>query len=248
LRLLIENHLLMASVSQRRDLDDPAVIRQFAKQVQNSETLCLLTLLTFVDTLATSDKLWNGFKDSLLWLLHHKAVRIITGGTEFMRAEEKQRELLMEEVQRLMPRNLTQEELGAHFGALPPRYFQIHSAKETLDDLILVHRFMRLQISDEENPLAPVVNWHNEPDRGYNVVKVCTWDRARLFNTIAGSLSAAVSTFSAHRFLRARMKSRWIPFQSTTQRQAALRVPKRVRNSRACFAKRLRAKKWISMH
>ena len=35
LRLVIEQHLLMASLSQRRDLDDPAVIRQFAKQVQN---------------------------------------------------------------------------------------------------------------------------------------------------------------------------------------------------------------------
>ena len=43
------------------------VIRQFAKQVQNPETLSLLTLHTFVDALATSDKLWNGFKDSLLW-------------------------------------------------------------------------------------------------------------------------------------------------------------------------------------
>ena len=36
LRLVIEHHLLMASVSQRRDLDDPAVIRQFADKVQNA--------------------------------------------------------------------------------------------------------------------------------------------------------------------------------------------------------------------
>ena len=70
LRLLIENHLLMASISQRRDLDDPAVIRNFAKRVQNPENLALLTLHTFVDAQATSDKLWNGFKDSLLWSLH----------------------------------------------------------------------------------------------------------------------------------------------------------------------------------
>src|SRR5262249_29366083 len=34
LRLVIQNHLLMASVSQRRDLEDPAVIRQFAKQIE----------------------------------------------------------------------------------------------------------------------------------------------------------------------------------------------------------------------
>ena len=32
LRVLIENHLLMAAVSQRRDLDDPSVIRDFARQ------------------------------------------------------------------------------------------------------------------------------------------------------------------------------------------------------------------------
>ena len=50
---------------------------------------------------------------------------------------------------------------------------------------------MRLQILEEENALAPVVDWHNEPDRGYNAVQVCTWDRGGLFSKIAGSLSAA---------------------------------------------------------
>jgi [protein-PII] uridylyltransferase len=191
LRLLIENHLLMASTSQRRDLDDPAVIRKFAKLVQNPETVYLLTLHTFVDSLATSDKLWNGFKDSLLWSLHKKTMELMTGGTEFVRAEEKQRELLMEEVMRLLPPDFSDEELHAHFGTLPPRYFQIHSAREMVDDLILAHRFMRRQISDEEDPLAPVCNWHNQPDRACNEVKLCTWDRAGLFRKIAGSLSAA---------------------------------------------------------
>jgi [protein-PII] uridylyltransferase len=194
LRLLIENHLLMASTSQRRDLDDPAVIRKFAKQVQNPETVYLLTLHTFVDSLATSDKLWNGFKDSLLWSLHNKAVELMSGGpggTEFIRAEEKQRELLMEEVMGMLPHDFSGEELHAHFGSLPARYFQIHSAREVVDDLVLAHRFMRRQVSDEDDPLAPVCNWHNQPDRACNEVKVCTWDRAGLFRKIAGSVSAA---------------------------------------------------------
>ena len=203
LRLVIENHLLMASLSQRRDLDDPAVIRQFARQVETPETLVLLTLLTFADALATSDKLWNGFKDSLLWSLHHKAMRLMVGGSEFIRAEEKQRELLLDEVLHLMPPHLSEEELRAHFATLPPRYLQIHLAREILDDLILTHRFMRLQIAEEENPLAPVVNWHNEPDRGYNAVKICTWDRAGLFRKIAGSFSATgLNILSAQIFTR----------------------------------------------
>ena len=66
LRLVIEQHLIMASISQRRDLDDPAVIRNFAGLIQTPENLRLLTLHTFADSLGTSDKLWNGFKDSLL--------------------------------------------------------------------------------------------------------------------------------------------------------------------------------------
>src|SRR3954468_2034705 len=95
LHVIIDNHLLMASVSQRRDLDDLSVIQQFAKQVENPETLAMLTLHTFVDAQATSDKLWNGFKDSLLWSLHLKAMQLMAGGSEFVRAEEKQREQLM---------------------------------------------------------------------------------------------------------------------------------------------------------
>jgi [protein-PII] uridylyltransferase len=203
LRRVIEHHLLMASVSQRRDLDDPAVIRQFATQVQSPETLTLLTLHTFVDAQATSDKLWNGFKDLLLGALHHKTMQLMTGGPEFARAEEQQRERLRQEVRRLAPEPLSKEELEAHFASLPPRYFQVHPAKEILAELILAHLFMRLQVSEDEDPLAPVVNWHNEPDRAYNAVKICTWDRAGLFCKIAGSLSAAgLNILSAQIFTR----------------------------------------------
>jgi [protein-PII] uridylyltransferase len=202
LRLLIENHLLMASTSQRRDLDDPAVIRRFANQIQNSETLTLLALHTFADSLATSDKLWNGFKDSLLWSIYNKTSALMAGGTEFVRAEEKQRELLMEEVHGLAS-GLEGEELHAHFGALPPRYFQIHGAREVLDDILLAHQFLELQASDQDNPLTPVVYWHDQPDRACNAVKICTWDRAGLFRKIAGSLSAAgLNILSAQIFTR----------------------------------------------
>jgi [protein-PII] uridylyltransferase len=203
LLLVVEHHLLMASVSQRRDLDDPAVIRRFAKQVQTPENLSLLTLHTFVDSQATSDKLWNGFKDLLLGSLHHKAFQLMTGGAEFVRAEEKQRELLMQEVRSLAPDTLSEEELQAHFATLPAAYFQSHSAKETLADLLRAHQFMHRQTIAEENALAPVVNWHNEPDRGYNDVKICTWDRAGLFRKIAGSFSAAgLNILSAQIFTR----------------------------------------------
>jgi [protein-PII] uridylyltransferase len=156
-----------------------------------------------VDALATSDKLWNGFKDSLLWQLHQRAKPLFTGGTEFIRAEEKHREQLMHEVRDLLPAPVDDEELKAHFASLPGRYFQIHSAREIYEDLVLTHRFIRMQIVEEDRPLAPVVNLHNEPDRGYSVVRVCTWDRAGLFSRMAGSLSAVgLTILSAQIFTR----------------------------------------------
>jgi [protein-PII] uridylyltransferase len=203
LRLVIEHHLLMASVSQRRDLDDPAVVRHFARRVENQEVVSLLTLHTFADSLATSDKLWNGFKESLLWSLHGKTLRLMAGQTEFARAEEKQREQLMEEVRSLLPESVAADELEAHFSNLPARYFQIHPATDVLQDLLLTHSFLGLQVLEEENLLTPIVNWHNDADRACNAVKVCTWDRAGLFRKIAGSLSAAgLNILSAQIFTR----------------------------------------------
>ncbi len=204
LRLVIEHHLLMASVSQRRDLDDTSVIQHFAQEIETVETLSVLTLHTFVDSLATSDKLWNGFKDSLLWTLHSKARRLMIDGEEFLRAEDKQRETLMAEVSRKLPSHISQEELEAHFISLPPRYFNVHTVREVLADLEVAHQFMHRQIEETERALSPVVQWQDELNRGYNNVKVCTWDRAKLFVNIAGSFSAAgLSILTAHIFTRA---------------------------------------------
>jgi [protein-PII] uridylyltransferase len=204
LRLLVENHLLMAQISQRRDLEDPTVIRHFARQVQTTENLLLLTLHTFADSLGTSEQLWNGFKDTLLLTLQFKAMQVLSGGTEFMVAETKERERQAQAVRQLVPNQITGEEVEAHFASLPPRYFLIHSAKEIADDLTLTHGFMHLQLAEEEKALEPVTAWHNEPDRGYSVAKVCTWDRAGLFSKITGSFSAAgINILSAQIFTRA---------------------------------------------
>ena len=203
LHTIIENHLLLAGVSQRRDLDDPAVIRNFARQIQTPETLDLLTLLTFADSQGTSDKLWNGFKDSLLWQLHDRAMALLTGGTEFVRASRIQRESLLQQVRELAPKSISNEELNAHFTALPQRYFEIHTAEDIGNDLELTHRFMRRQVLEDDRVLSPATAWLDEPDRGYNLVKICTWDRAGLFSKIAGSFSAVgLNILSAQIFTR----------------------------------------------
>ena len=192
LTLLIENHLAMAQVSQRRDLDDESVIRNFARQIQTAQNLSMLALHTLADSMATSDQLWNGFKDTALWRLYRKTLDFLSGASEFRLAQDRQRALLLEQVQRLAPPTFDPAEVQAHFQNLPPRYCQVNDAREILRDVTQVHRFMNLQLaSGDDNALAPIIAWQNEPDRGYNTVTVCTWDRDRLFSNITGCLTAA---------------------------------------------------------
>jgi len=129
---------------------------------------------------------------------------VLTGGTEFRKASEEARADLRNVVRRLVPKRISDEEVDAHFQLLPPRYFDIHTASQIHDDLEITHRFMHRLILEEQRALAPVTAWVDEPDRGYSLVKVCTWDRAGLFGKIAGSLSAAgLNILGAQIFTRA---------------------------------------------
>jgi [protein-PII] uridylyltransferase len=142
--------------------------------------------------MGTSDQLWNGFNDAVLWQLFHRARRVLAGGSEFLVAETRQRELLLEEVLRMAPRTFDPDEIQGHFNSVPPRYCQINDATDILRDVTQVHRFIRLQLADNEvNALTPIITWHNEPDRGYTTVTLCTWDRDRLFSNLTGCLTAS---------------------------------------------------------
>ncbi len=191
LDLLIRQHLLMSRISQRRDLEDASVIKNFAAEVGSLEHLKMLTLHTLADSLGTSDQLWNGFKDSLLLQLYRKAQDHMEGTSEYLSAETRRREVLAEEVREILGGGVTEEELQAHFELLPARYFEVHEAPAIERDLRLVRRFLKIQFGPDKDALEPAVAWLNEPDRGCATLRVCTWDRPGLFGKITGALTAA---------------------------------------------------------
>jgi len=74
---LVENHLLMSTVAQSRDLSDPRTIESFAKTVQTMERLRLLLVLTIADIRAVGPGVWTGWKGELLRTLYHETEALL---------------------------------------------------------------------------------------------------------------------------------------------------------------------------
>jgi [protein-PII] uridylyltransferase len=68
----IAQHLLLPNIATRRDLDDPAVIRDVADAVTDGRTLRVLYLLSVADARATGPAVWSPWKGSLLRALYER--------------------------------------------------------------------------------------------------------------------------------------------------------------------------------
>jgi len=78
---LVTQHLVMSQTAQRRDITDPDTLKGFCEIVGNQTRLDYLYLMTIADIAATSSKLWNSWKDSLLWELYSAASLALAEGS-----------------------------------------------------------------------------------------------------------------------------------------------------------------------
>ena len=79
---LVRDHLLMSVTAQRKDINDPDVVREFAQQVGSMNMLNYLYLLTVSDIRSTNPKLWNNWKDALLKQLYRATKTVIRRGID----------------------------------------------------------------------------------------------------------------------------------------------------------------------
>ena len=79
---LVRDHLLMSVTAQRKDISDPDVVREFARQVGSMDMLNYLYLLTVADIRSTNPKLWNNWKDALLKQLYNSTKHVIRLGID----------------------------------------------------------------------------------------------------------------------------------------------------------------------
>jgi len=122
-QFLIREHLLMAHISQRRDIDESDTIDDFIEHVGSAGRLRMLTLLTFADFMALSEEALTEWKKALLWRLYTKALMLIEKGFEFKTAVQGKHGIasFVNALSSSIPENV----LKNHLKQLPDQYMRM---------------------------------------------------------------------------------------------------------------------------
>lgn len=130
-RWLVENHLIMSTTAQRKDLNDPEEIYHFAELVGDQILLDYLFLLTVADIRATSPTVWNSWKESLLTELFLKTTRALRRGLDNkIKQDELGRLTRIEARNRLIDEGEESQKINAIWNNFNSEYFWRYSAKD----------------------------------------------------------------------------------------------------------------------
>lgn len=173
---LVDAHLEMSQISQRRDLAEPGLVDAFARRVGTLDRLHMLLLLTYADHCGVGPGVWNDWKGALLWDLYARARIVLTRGSAWSdEAAESPRDTAARQLEAEFPPS----EVERHLALMPERYLRAAAADE------IVRHFRLIQGRGE---LALVADWRAAA-HGTDLVVAAT-DHPGLFAQLAGTLTA----------------------------------------------------------
>ncbi|HKK13126.1 MAG TPA: [protein-PII] uridylyltransferase [Gammaproteobacteria bacterium] len=178
---LVRNHLILSVTAQRRDISDPLVINDFARQVGDRTRLDYLYLLTVADIRATNPELWNSWKEALLEELYTVTKRALRRGLEHpLDQNERIREAKAAARRLLAIDGVTRATLEAVWSDFSQEYFLRHTP-----DQIAWHTLL---IAEHDPAGGPLVDIRQETERGGTEIFVYTRAENRLFALVTATL------------------------------------------------------------
>jgi [protein-PII] uridylyltransferase len=179
---LVEQHLIMSATAQRKDIDDPEVIQEFAKVVGTVERLDYLYLLTGADMRGTNPKRWNSWKGALLDRLHQRTREALQRGLDRPQDEDQLIQAAQEKARSFLADTpYTEEQLRLCWMQLSTDYFL-----QTPADTIAWHTRLLLENSDYHERIQ--VFMREDPERGCSEIFTVGPDRDGLFAETAAKL------------------------------------------------------------
>jgi [protein-PII] uridylyltransferase len=181
--LLVNQHVAMAHLAQRRDLNEPHVVTDFAARLGTLDALNLLLLLTYADLNAVAPGVWSEWKSTLLWELYRRA-RTVLAGSDAPLDEATKTARFKERVVKALEGSLALSEVERHVALLPDRYVRVIRPAAAA---IHLHLIKELKSDVQSNTFAR--RWRRYA-RESTELTICTKDRHGLCADIAGALAA----------------------------------------------------------
>lgn len=179
---LVENHLIMSTVAQSRDLSDRKTIGDFAATVQKLERMKLLLILTTADIRAVGPGVWNGWKAQLLRNLYYETEPVLTGG--FSEVNRSRRIEAAQAEFRAAMQEWSADELDRYTARHYPPYW----LKVDLERKVADARFIA-GVEQAGRQLATMARI--DASRGVTELAILAPDHPRLLSNIAGACAVA---------------------------------------------------------
>ena len=172
---LVENHLLMSVTSQKKDLTDNSVVKEFAEKVSNVETLNYLYCLTVADVSATNPNLWNSWNASLLRQLYDRTKLYFRDSILLNNSIGEQKTKALKLIKKYKSSEI--ENLWDRFY---PDYFE---GSDHFD----LSQHAEIILSSKQETIVEMIEQDKE---SLSSIFIHTKDRANLFATIVGILDS----------------------------------------------------------
>jgi [protein-PII] uridylyltransferase len=174
---LIAYHLEM-SVAMRRDIFDPATLKNLALAVGSPERLKMLCLLTYADISAVNPDAMTAWKAENLWRLYVATANELDRSVDDERVHADIRDEQLANIRLLAPQ-LEATRLRAFLEGLPRRYLRLHAPQE-----IITHVELAAKLRSE--PVQAALTRKRDTFE----MTVVTKDQPALFAKLAGILAA----------------------------------------------------------
>ena len=178
---LIEQHLVMSSVAQSRDLSDRKTIENFAAVAQSLERMKLLTILTTADIRAVGPGVWNGWKAQLLRTLYYETEPVLTGG--FSEVNRAQRVAMAQAELKAELKDWPADRVDAYIARHYPAYW----LKVDVPHRVVHARFVQ---AAEDAGKSIATTFALDAARGVTDLTILAPDHPWLLSTLAGACAA----------------------------------------------------------
>ncbi|MCK9418042.1 MAG: [protein-PII] uridylyltransferase [Nitrospirae bacterium] len=178
---LIENHLVMALLSQRRELSDRKVIADFSRLVQDRENLSMLYLLTYADISAVNPTSWTQWKAALLQDLYLRTLNHLDASAQTVEEERARLTAASDRIKNAADGQFSSQEIDEFIATMPEQYLLTASTRRVLDHLSMMKKLPEEQL---------VIRCRHDIERGYTELTVCAYDAYGMFYRTAGTIAS----------------------------------------------------------